>query len=180
MPLAIFETSLGPCGLAWTASGVVALQLPEETPAATRARLVAKAIDADCPQMRPSGAPQWVEDAVRRITEHLSGKLDPLDSVPLDLSRVSAFDVKVFRALQATRPGRTTTYGELALAVGSPGAARAVGRAMATNPVPLLVPCHRVLAAGGRPGGFSAYGGLVTKERLLAIEKAPGQKSLFA
>lgn len=177
MPFTVFDTSIGPCGLAWNDAGVTWLQLPESTPDATRARLLAKAGEED---RRLRRAPPWVKEAVARVREHLGGSPQDLSTIPLDLSRVTDFDRKVYRALQAVAPGRTTTYGELAKDVGSPGASRAVGRAMATNPFPLLVPCHRVLASGGRAGGFSAYGGVVTKEKLLALEGAPGQISLFA
>lgn len=180
MPFTIFDTPIGPCGLAWNDVGITFLQLPEATPDATRARLVAKAKDAGEEDRRLRSAPPWVKDAVTRVREHLAGRPQDLAALPLDLSGASELDRKIYRALQATPPGRTTTYGALAKEVGSPGAARVVGRAMATNPLPLLVPCHRVLASGGRAGGFSAYGGLVTKEKLLALEGAPGQVSLFA
>jgi methylated-DNA-[protein]-cysteine S-methyltransferase len=86
---------------------------------------------------------------------------------------VTPFSVRVYEAARRVPPGCTVSYGELARAAGSPGAARAVGRAMATNPFPIVIPCHRVLASGGKAGGFSAYGGVATKDRLLAIEKAP-------
>jgi methylated-DNA-[protein]-cysteine S-methyltransferase len=116
------------------------------------------------------------------VRQHLAGKPQALERVPLDLSRASDFDAKIFRALQSIPAGKTTTYGELASIAGSSGGSRAVGRAMATNPFPLLVPCHRVVASGGKAGGFSAYGGLVTKEKLLALEGATlvRQGSLFA
>lgn len=180
MPFTIFETPIGTCGLAWNDTGVTWVQLPEATPDATRARLLAKCPDAGAEDRRLRAAPAWVKDAVAHVREHLGGRPQELHAVPLDLSRATDFDRKIYRALQAVPPGRTTTYGELAKTVGSPGASRAVGRAMATNPFPLLVPCHRVLASGGRAGGFSAYGGLITKEKLLSLEGAPGQISLFA
>ncbi|AKU92473.1 Methylated-DNA--protein-cysteine methyltransferase [Vulgatibacter incomptus] len=101
---------------------------------------------------------------------HLDGRPQDFTRVPLDLSNVSPFAAKVYLALRQVPAGSTVSYGELAREVGSPGAARAVGRAMATNPVPILVPCQRVLAAAGKPGGFSAYGGVLTKERMLALE----------
>jgi O-6-methylguanine DNA methyltransferase len=182
MPYAMFETSLGHCALAWTDEGVTWLQLPEETPDATRARLLAKRPDAGTEEAKLRGAPKWVKDAVARVREHLAGKPQALAEVPLDLSAASELHTRIYRALQAVPPGKTTTYGDLAKLVGSPGASRAVGRAMATNPFPILVPCHRVVAAGGKDGGFSAYGGLVTKEKLLALEGGAlrAQASLFA
>src|SRR3954447_13266719 len=162
----LFETQIGSCGLAWNDVGLTWVQLPEEDREATRARLLAKVGHAG-PMATPKDTPGWVKDAVARVREHLAGKPQDLALVPLDVSRVTPFNAKVFRAAQAVPAGRTTTYGELATTVGSPGASRAVGRAMATNPWPVIVPCHRVVAAGGGAGGFSAYGGLVTKARIL-------------
>ncbi|MBX3189081.1 MAG: methylated-DNA--[protein]-cysteine S-methyltransferase [Labilithrix sp.] len=183
MPFVLFETPIGTCGVAWSDAGLTWVQLPEADRAATRARIASK---APGPMARAATTPPWVKDAIARVREHLGGKPQDLARIPLDLSGVSAFDGKVFRALQAVAPGRTTTYGDLARAVGSNGGARAVGRAMATNPFPVVVPCHRVVAAGGNAGGFSAYGGLVTKERILKLEggtlavRPSAQPSLFA
>ncbi|MCA9621563.1 MAG: methylated-DNA--[protein]-cysteine S-methyltransferase [Myxococcales bacterium] len=95
---------------------------------------------------------------------------DPLAAVPVDLAAVSPFARRVYTALRDVPPGSTVSYGELARRAGSPGGARAIGRTMAQNPIPLVIPCHRVLAAGGKPGGFSAPGGVATKEKLLALE----------
>lgn len=113
---------------------------------------------------------------VQRVRKHLEGVPDSFLDVPLDLTDVSGFDASVYRALRDIPAGATITYGDLAAVVGSPGAARAVGRAMATNPIPLIVPCHRVLAAGGQLHGFSAYGGIVTKDRLLELEGVRRQR----
>jgi methylated-DNA-[protein]-cysteine S-methyltransferase len=182
MPYAMFETPLGHCALAWNDDGVTGFQLPEETPDATRERLLAKAKEAGAEGAKMRGLPKWVKDAIDRVRAHLGGKPQELAAVPIDLSRASDFDAKIYRALQGVPAGKTTTYGELAKLVGSPGGSRAVGRAMATNPYPLLVPCHRVVASGGKAGGFSAYGGLLTKEKLLALEGGAlrAQTSLFA
>ncbi len=163
----LFETAIGACAVSWNHAGLTAVQLPEENDDATRERLLARAVD-DGPA--DAQAPSWVEDAVSLARAHLAGRLQDLGHVPLDLSRITPFVAKVLRAAQAIPAGRTATYGELASCVGSPGASRAIGRAMATNPWPLIVPCHRVVAASGGSGGFSAYGGLVTKERILRIE----------
>lgn len=186
MPYTLFETPIGACAVAWTDAGLACLALPEEDRDATHARIRAKAKGADEVE-GPRATPPWVKDAIARVREHLGGRPQDLARVPLDLSVVTPFAAKVFRALQTVPPGRTTSYGDLARAVGSEGGARAVGRAMATNPFPVIVPCHRVVASGGGPGGFSAYGGLVTKERLLELEggtlavpAASGQISLFA
>ena len=180
MPWTLFETTLGKCGLAWSDAGLTWVQLPERTEAATRARLLAKAADAG-PRATLESTPAWVTNAIGLAREHLDGRPQDLSAVPLDLSNVTPFVAKVYRALQKVPPGKTVTYGELARAVGSAGAARAIGRAMATNPVPIFVPCQRVLAAGGKSGGFSAYGGVVTKERMLALEGAASRAlPLFA
>ena len=182
MPYAIFETPIGHCALAWNDVGITGFQLPEETLAATRERLLAKANEAGEENTSLRGAPKWVKDAITRVRAHLAGKPQSLADVPIDLSAVSDFDAKIYRVLRDVPAGKTTTYGELAKSVGSPGASRAVGRAMATNPYPVLVPCHRVVASGGKAGGFSAYGGIVTKEKLLVLEGGglTSQTSLFA
>lgn len=169
MTWTLFETAIGSCGVAWNDSGLTWLQLPEEDDDATRARLLAKATDAG-PMAATKNIPAWVKDAMARVREHLAGRPQDLARIPLDVSRITPLTAKIYRAAQAVPAGRTATYGELAGIVGSPGAARAVGRAMATNPWPVIVPCHRVVSAGGGTGGFSAYGGLVTKERMLQLE----------
>ncbi|MBX3225189.1 MAG: methylated-DNA--[protein]-cysteine S-methyltransferase [Labilithrix sp.] len=180
MPWTLFDTSLGTCGLAWSDAGVIGLQLPEETRESTRERLLARTADAG-PRATARSIPAWVATAIESARAHLDGRPQDLSDVPIDLSRVTPFVGKVYRALQRVPAGSTVTYGELARAVGSPGASRAVGRAMATNPFPLLVPCQRVLASAGKPGGFSAWGGVATKERILALEgRRPAETSLFA
>ena len=172
MPFLLFETALGPTGLAWNDAGVTALQLPERTPTATRARLTARSADAG-PEVATGGAPAWVGDTIERVRAHLAGRPQDLSDVRLDLARVPPFAARIYGALRRVPAGQTVSYGDLARTVGSPGAARAVGRAMATNPFPIVVPCHRVLASGGKAGGFSAFGGLTTKDRLLALEGSP-------
>jgi methylated-DNA-[protein]-cysteine S-methyltransferase len=182
MPWTLFETAIGACGVAWTDAGLTGVQLPEADTKATRARLFAKA-KATGKIASEKATPPWVKDAVARVREHLAGKPQDLARIPLDVSEVSDFNARVFRAVQAIPAGRTLTYGEVAGIVGSPGASRAVGRAMATNPWPIIVPCHRVVAAGGATGGFSAYGGVLTKQRILELEggtlAAMKQVSLF-
>lgn len=116
--------------------------------------------------------PRAIADAVRRLRAHLSGDLDDLLDVELDLSSVPDFDRDVYAACRRIRPGRTTTYGLLARELGEVRLAQRVGQALGRNPVPLLVPCHRVLARDGAAGGFSAPGGLATKFKLLALESA--------
>ncbi|HXJ32893.1 MAG TPA: methylated-DNA--[protein]-cysteine S-methyltransferase [Candidatus Eisenbacteria bacterium] len=172
MPFLVFDTAIGPTGLAWNDAGISAIQLPEATPAKTRARLATRSPDADR-EATAGATPPWVTDAIGRMRAHLEGRPQDLSPVRLDFEHVTPFTARVYQALRRVPAGETVSYGDLARKVGAPGAARAIGRAMATNPFPIVVPCHRVLAAGGKAGGFSAFGGLVTKDRLLSIEKSP-------
>jgi O-6-methylguanine DNA methyltransferase len=176
MGYSLFDTKLGPCAIAWSDTGITAFQLPEETDELTIERIAKKTQTTDA---KP---PAWVKKAIKTVQKHLEGKPQSFADIPLDLRDVPEFHVAVYQALLKIPPGETTSYGALAAKAGSPGAARAVGRAMATNPVPVLVACHRVLGADGKPTGFSAYGGLVTKEKILALEgwKNPALGSLFA
>jgi methylated-DNA-[protein]-cysteine S-methyltransferase len=169
MAWTLFETKLGTCGVAWSDAGLRALQLPEATREETRARLLERTPAAGA-RASARETPAAVARAIALVQRHLGGEPQDFKDVPLDLSGLTPFRAEVYRALQQVPAGSTTTYGGLARAVGSAGAARAVGRAMATNPLPILVPCHRVLAADSGAGGFSAYGGLVTKEKILAAE----------
>jgi methylated-DNA-[protein]-cysteine S-methyltransferase len=180
MPWTLFDTAIGPCGLAWSDEGVTCLQLPEETRARTRDRLLSRAGIADGSRATKT-TPSWVTQAIDLARAHLDGRPQSFASIPLDLADVAPFATNVYRALQAVAAGSTVSYGALARTVGSPGASRAIGRAMATNPIPILIPCHRVLASEGKPGGFSAYGGVLTKERILALEGwTPPEPPLFA
>ena len=171
---ALFDTALGRCGIAWSSRGVVAVQLPEADEATTRSRLARSARGA--PEAAP---PPAVRAAIEAIAALLAGAKRDLEDVALDESGVPDFHRRVYAAARRIPPGRTANYGELAAQLGLPGAARAVGQALGRNPFTLIVPCHRVLAAGGRSGGFSAHGGVTTKLRLLEIEGALGRESLF-
>ncbi len=164
---ALFETALGHCGIAWAGKGIVGTLLPESDPAATRARLVRRFGDA-----HETAPPEMVHRAMRDIAAHLGGARIDYASLILDFDRVGAWEAGVYRAAQAIPHGETLTYGVLAVALGEPGAAQAVGQALGRNPWPIIVPCHRITAADGRTGGFSAPGGAVTKLRLLEIEGA--------
>jgi len=161
-----FGTPLGRCGLAWSPRGVKALQLPEDTDEATRARL-----------LRRSGAPferkppPEIAEIVARIGALLDGRAVDLGDVALDMDRVGAFEAQVYAAARFIPCGATRTYGEIARAIGDPTAARGVGQALGRNPFAIIVPCHRVVAANGKTGGFSAGGGVTTKLRLLEIER---------
>jgi methylated-DNA-[protein]-cysteine S-methyltransferase len=163
---ALFETAFGVCGVAWSARGVVRLVLPEASIEETETRLCRQAkVDA---RMKP---PAWIADAIGAVQGYFLGEQVDLSTVALDLAHEPEFERRVYDALRRVGWAATTTYGRLASDAGSPGAARAVGRAMARNPVPVIVPCHRVLAAGGAVGGFSAHGGIATKQRMLALER---------
>ena len=162
----LFETRIGPCGLAWTARGIDQVQLPEKDAIQTEGRLSHRAGG----RKRADSLPQSIMEVVTRIKHHLAGKPDLMQNVKLDLTGLTEFTGKVLGILRRVPPGSVTTYGELAQKAGRPNASRAVGRAMATNPVPLIVPCHRVLTSTGQLGGFSAADGIRLKARLLHAE----------
>lgn len=164
----LFDTPIGQCGLAWSARGIRRLCLPEASEAALRSRLH----DEVGAMPHEGELPEHVRAAIDKLAKQLRGEACDVTSIPLDLQGVSPFTQRVYRALQQIPPGWTTTYGELARMAGSPRAAQAVGRAMATNPLPLLVPCHRVLGGAGKLGGFTAHGGTETKAKLLKLEGA--------
>lgn len=166
----LFDTAFGRCALAWHAHGLTAVRLPDHSDALTRANLLARqpgAIECD---VDVSVLPDFVATAVRSIRSHLAGQAHDLRDLPLDFSGIGRFEQRVYLATRALSPGQTCTYGEMAHALGEPAALRAVGQALGHNRWPLAIPCHRVLAAGGRLGGFSAPGGSETKRRLLVLE----------
>lgn len=164
----LFETAIGACGLAWRDERIIGVFLPEPTAKATLARMAARFPDA-----AESEPPAWLSGTIAGITALLNGEPVDLSDAPLDLDRAPPFHRRVYELARRIPPGRTMTYGQIAEQLGEPReAARAVGEAMGRNPFPILMPCHRVLAANGRPGGFSAPGGLETKLRMLAIEGA--------
>ncbi|MGV3571112.1 MAG: methylated-DNA--[protein]-cysteine S-methyltransferase [Ramlibacter sp.] len=172
----LFDTAIGACGLAWTDVALAAVQLPEATPAGTRERLCRPF--GELPDSEP---PPFAREAIRRIQALLAGAPDDLRDLPLAFDGVPAFRQRVYEATRAIPPGEVATYGEVARRIGDPGASRAVGQALGLNPFAPVVPCHRVLAAGGRSGGFSAEGGADTKLRMLETEKARfgGEPGLF-
>jgi len=169
---ALFETPVGRCGIAWNARGVVGVQLPERDAGATRSRLLRRYPNASEVPLPPA-----IQDVVTDITALLGGAARDLSTVALDLDGVPPFHQRVYAVARTIPPGATLSYGEVAERIGDREAAREVGEALGQNPFPLIVPCHRVIAAGGKTGGFSAAGGVVTKLRLLDIEGAePGTK----
>jgi len=164
---ALFDTVIGRCGIAWGQAGLIGMQLPEATPVAAWARLRQR-----FPGAVEGPPPPEVERVVERVLALLAGGRDDLADVALDVSGVSPFNLRVYEIARAIAPGQTCTYGQVARAMGEPGAARAVGKALGENPWPIVVPCHRVLAASGGMGGFTADGGISTKARLLTLERA--------
>ncbi|MBS0444975.1 MAG: methylated-DNA--[protein]-cysteine S-methyltransferase [Proteobacteria bacterium] len=164
---ALFATPIGDCAIVWGTGGIVGTSLPAATPAASRALLQRRYPAAQ--EAPPPAAIAQVIDAIRAL---LAGEPRDLLEVPLDMARIASFERRVYEAARAIPPGRTLTYGELAARIGAPTEARAVGQALGANPYPIVVPCHRILGAGGRSGGFSAPGGTRTKLRLLEIERA--------
>jgi methylated-DNA-[protein]-cysteine S-methyltransferase len=164
---ALFDTAIGRCGIAWGERGVAGVQLPEAGEEETLARMLHR-----FPAAGETPPPPVVQRAVERIVALLRGEASDLSSVALDMNGVPEFHRRVYDAARTIPPGETLSYGDIARRVGAPGAARAVGQALGRNPFPIVVPCHRVLAAGGKIGGFSAQGGVATKRRMLAIESA--------
>lgn len=163
----LFDTIIGRCGVAWGDRGLIGVQLPESSPGAAWARLRKR-----FPGAVESEPTAEIEAVIERIRDLLAGGRDDLADIPLDLDGQPPFNLRVYEIARAITPGETSTYGEVAKAMGEPGAARAVGRALGENPWPIVVPCHRVLGRSGAMGGFSAPGGAETKARLLTIEKA--------
>lgn len=164
---ALFDTPIGPCGLVWGARGLVGVLLPETSADATRTRAQRRFGGA-----QEAEAPPEIRQMMLRIVGLLSGEPDSLQDINLDTSALPSFNLRVYELARGILPGQTLTYGEVAVRLGEPQAARAVGQALGANPFPIIVPCHRVLAAGGKSGGFSAPGGARTKLRLLEIEGA--------
>jgi methylated-DNA-[protein]-cysteine S-methyltransferase len=170
----LFATPLGRCALVWRGDAIVGASLPESDDSAMRRSLARR-----FPGVVEAEPPSLVRAAAERIVRHFSGERQDFSDLPLDLSAGSSFEQAVWRAALAIPCGETRTYGDLARTVGQPGAAQAVGTALGRNPVPILVPCHRILAGAGRSGGFSAPGGVATKFRILEIEGArlPGEEA---
>ncbi|EYF01768.1 methylated-DNA--[protein]-cysteine S-methyltransferase [Chondromyces apiculatus] len=188
----VVGTAFGACRIGWSALGLTRVRLlaekereaeaasaAEERAAGDGAGLTA-GDGAELPEREDM--PAFVQEAVALLVRHLGGEPQDLSGIPLDMRGLPDFHRQAYEAARRVEPGCTIGYGELAAVLGAQGAARAVGQAMARNPFVVVVPCHRVLAAGRRPGGFSAPGGLDTKARLLALEGAalpPRQLSLL-
>lgn len=163
---ALFETSIGLCGLAWNERGVVGFQLPEGGAFEIRARIARRFSG-----IVEAPPPPAIQSLIADVTALLRGEARDLSDARLDMSNVPDFDRRVYEIARSIPPGRVLTYGEIASRLGINNA-RAIGQALGRNPFAIIVPCHRVVAADGKLGGFSATGGAVTKRRLLAIEGA--------
>ena len=163
----LFETSIGWAGLAWGDKGLVAAQLPDATP-----QIAHKSFLRRFPEIVEGEPPPYVREAIARICALMEGEPVDLTDVPIEIERVPEFNAKVYEIARAIPPGETITYGEIAQKLGDKLLARDVGAALGQNPWPSGVPCHRVTAANGKPGGFSARGGVNTKLKLLTIEGA--------
>ena len=167
---ALFDTAIGRCGVIWSARGIVALQLPEARDVATRRRMQERFGAAE-----EGAPPAVVQDALAAIAALLRGEASDLSGIALDMEGVPAFHRRVYEVARAIPAGATLSYAEIAERAGAPGGARAAGQALGRNPLAILVPCHRVLAANGRIGGFTSAGGVATKLQMLAIERGFAQ-----
>jgi methylated-DNA-[protein]-cysteine S-methyltransferase len=165
----VFETAAGFCAIAWSDAGVARFHLPTSTAEATERSLLRRLVDA-----KPATPPPEVSAVIDAAKRYFAGEKVDFSNVSLDLHGQDKFFLDIYAAARRVGWGQTTTYGSLAKELGAgPEAARDVGQAMAKNPVPLIIPCHRVLAAGGKLGGFSAPGGSATKQRMLEMEGRP-------
>ncbi len=171
----LFSTGFGVCGIGWTPAGVSHFQLPEATGKATEARM-RRVTGADGPS-EPEG---FVADAIGQLTGYFTGARSDFSALPLDLSTFEPFSRAVLEAARGVGWGEISSYGALAREVADVSASQAVGQVMGSNPIPIIIPCHRILAADGGIGGFSAPGGTVTKTRLLEMEGALAKSPVLA
>lgn len=167
-----FDTEIGRCAIAWGDQGITAVSLPDVNAKALEGRFAGR-----FPGAKETPPAPLIAAAIARIQALLKGEADDLADIPLDSADVPDFNRRVYEIARRIRPGATRTYGEIARELGDPLLAREVGQALGRNPFPIIVPCHRVLAAGGKTGGFSATGGVETKFRMLAIERAKTDNS---
>ena len=171
----IFDTAIGPCGIVWSERRIVGVQLPEKDPAKTRGRVARRFPDAL--EAAPTAE---VQSIISGILALLRGEIPDFAGVVLSMEELPEFNRRVYEIARTIPPGQTLSYGEIATKLGDRLLARDVGAALGKNPFPIIVPCHRVLAAGGKMGGFSAPGGVSTKLKMLSIERAqPNGPTLF-
>lgn len=169
----LFETAVGTCGVVWGEHGLLGVHLPPIGPSDPRAKLARR-----FPEAVETAPPPSVQAAIAGIQALLRGERLDLMDIELDTQGVAPFNLRVYEIARAIPPGKTRTYGEIAREIGDVSVSRAVGQALGANPWPIVVPCHRVLAAGGGKGGFSAPGGTDTKMRMLEIEGALAPETL--
>lgn len=162
----IFNTALGAAGIRWSEHGVTALLLHDTDDSHLRTHLQRESGQAE-PASTP---PQWIQETIQSVQQHLAGQPQDFSSLPVHLPHATPFMQQVYAGARRIPPGSVVRYSELAQQIGKPAAARAVGSALGKNPVLLLIPCHRIIAAANKPGGFSSPGGLLTKQQLLALE----------
>ena len=160
----VFDTALGACVIAWNERGVTRFALPQADPAATERRLTAKGAG-----VRADTIPAWIEAIIADVRRYARGERVDFSNVAVDLSGLDDFSRRVYETIRALGWGETASYGEIGRRLGTPDA-RQIGQAMGQNRIPLIIPCHRVVASDGTLGGFSAPGGRLTKERLLTLE----------
>jgi methylated-DNA-[protein]-cysteine S-methyltransferase len=163
----LFDTPIGTCSLVWQDDKIVGLRLPEASPAATRARIARR-----WPAAEEQAPPPSMQAVIDRVLALLAGEKVDLGDVPLDFGEAPDFHQRAYAIARTIPPGQTMTYGEIARQLGEPHESREVGQAMGKNPIAIIMPCHRVLGADGKMGGFSANGGIATKRRILEIEGA--------
>jgi methylated-DNA-[protein]-cysteine S-methyltransferase len=164
---ALFDSPIGRCGLVWSHKGITGLQLPEQSEAATAERVRHR-----FPAALEAPPPGEAAAAIAAVADLLAGNKTDLSFIALDMDDLPPFHRRVYEDARRIPAGETRSYGDIAIRLQAPGAARAVGQALGHNPFALIVPCHRVLAADGSMHGFSAHGGVATKRRLLEIEGA--------
>ena len=165
--LTFFDTAIGWCGLAWDGNNILGFQLPEATK-----ELTEKKMRGQYPNLVGDAVPsRLIANLCRDVLSHVEGRAQDFSAISIDISTLTPFSKRVYEFTRAIPAGKTISYGELAKRIGSPNSARAVGRALGANPIPLLIPCHRVIAANGALTGFSATGGVELKAHLLEIER---------
>jgi methylated-DNA-[protein]-cysteine S-methyltransferase len=162
----LFDSSLGACGIAWEDELLVAMHLPQRTRRESEMRM------RDIGATKSKNPPKWILRTIQSVAAQIDGRTKDFSNIKLDDARVPPFHRRVYEAARKIPAGKTETYGSLALKMGAPKSQRAVGQALGRNPFAVVVPCHRVLAAGNKPGGFTAFGGWETKKKLLLREGA--------
>lgn len=166
---AIFDTALGHCGLVWTSRGIAGVNLPEGSEEKTRARVKRR-----FPEAEEAAASPEIQKIIDEVIALIAGEKIDFSHVTLDHEPLPEFSNRVYEIVRTIPIGHTLTYGDIAKRLGDVSLSREVGRAMGKNPTPIIMPCHRVVAASGKTGGFSAPGGVDTKMTLLSIERRHG------